>query len=81
MPHYCNEIIRITMMCWLNIEDEDSFPSGKPTKAELKQQLTKTVEILSAIMIAAKQDMSDRVSPLVAKEAQLRPLFTCCEAK
>ncbi|KAI3329249.1 hypothetical protein HD806DRAFT_530646 [Xylariaceae sp. AK1471] len=81
MPHYCNEITKTMMLCWLNIEDEDSFSPSEPTKAELKQQLIKTIEVLSAIMIAAKLDMSDRVSPLVAKEPQLRSLFTCCEAR
>lgn len=82
VPHYCNEIIKIAMVSWLNIEDdEDSFPSSKPTKIELKQELTKTVEMLSAIMVAAKLDLSDRVCPLVAKDPQLRPLFTSCVAK
>jgi hypothetical protein len=81
MPHYCNEITKVTMLCWLNIEDEDSFSPGTPTKAELKRQLTKIIEILSSIMTAAKLDMSDRVSPLVAKEPQLRSLFTSCEAR
>ncbi|TGJ82572.1 hypothetical protein E0Z10_g6190 [Xylaria hypoxylon] len=81
IPHYCNEIIKIAMLSWLNIEDEDSFPPHKPTKAELKQQLTRTVEILSAVMAAAKLDMSDRVHPLVAQDPQLRSLFTSREAK
>ncbi|RWA13045.1 hypothetical protein EKO27_g2072 [Xylaria grammica] len=81
MPHYCNEIIKIAMLCWLNIEDEESFPPNKPTKAELKLQLTKAIEMLSAIMAAAKQDMSDRVCPLIAKDPQLRGLFTGYEAK
>ncbi|KAI1185676.1 hypothetical protein F5B17DRAFT_432330 [Nemania serpens] len=82
VPHYCNEIIKIAMVSWLNIEDdEDSFPPSKPTKIELKQELTRIVELLSAITAAAKLDMSDRVFPLIAKEPQLRPLFTSCEAR
>ncbi|KAI0539963.1 hypothetical protein GGR58DRAFT_462652 [Xylaria digitata] len=81
IPHYCNEVIKITMLCWLNIQEEDSFPPNQPTKAELKQQLIRTVEILSAIMAAAKLDMSDRVCPLIAKDPQLRTLFTSGEAK
>ncbi|GAW21640.1 hypothetical protein ANO14919_111630 [Xylariales sp. No.14919] len=81
MPHYCNEIIKIAMLCWLNIEDEEPFPPNKPTKAELKLQLTKAIEMLSAIMAAAKQDMSERVCPLIAKDPQLRGLFTGYEAK
>ncbi len=81
IPHYCNEIIKIAMLSWLNIEDEDSFPPNKQTKLELKQQLIKTVEILSAVMAAAKLDMSDRVCPLVAKDPQLHSLFISYEAK
>ncbi|KAI1178819.1 hypothetical protein F4777DRAFT_575765 [Nemania sp. FL0916] len=81
IPHYCNEIIRSMMLAWLNIEDDDDFPSDTPTKAELKQELTRTVEMLSAVAVAAKLDMSDRVGPLVAKEPKLRPLFVSCEAK
>jgi len=69
------------MLCWLNVEDDDSFPSDKLTKTQLKEQLIKTIEILSAIMAAAKLNMSDRVSPLVAKEPQLQPLFACCESR
>ncbi|KAI0451456.1 hypothetical protein F5B21DRAFT_527977 [Xylaria acuta] len=81
IPHYCNEIIKITMLSWLNIGEDGSFSTKEPTKAELKQQLTKTVEALSAITTAAGLDMSDRVRPLIAKDPQLRTLFTSCEAK
>ncbi|KAI1125949.1 hypothetical protein F5Y10DRAFT_222060 [Nemania abortiva] len=81
VPHYCNEIIKMVMLAWLNIEEDDDFPPGKPTKAELKQQLTRTVEMLSAVTVAANLDMFDRVRPLVAKDPQLKPLFTSCEAK
>ncbi|KAI1299152.1 hypothetical protein F5Y03DRAFT_397773 [Xylaria venustula] len=79
IPNYCNEIIKIVMLCWLNIEDEDSSPSNKLIKTEIQQQLIRTVEMLSAIMTAAKLDMSDRVSLLVAKDPQLRSLFTSCK--
>ncbi|KAJ8123869.1 hypothetical protein O1611_g9493 [Lasiodiplodia mahajangana] len=81
VPTYCNQVIKMAMIAWLNIEDDDDFPSGNPTKTELKRQLIRTVEILSAITGAAKLDMSDRVRPLVTKDPQLRPLFTSCEAK
>ncbi|KAI0401788.1 hypothetical protein F4802DRAFT_395711 [Xylaria palmicola] len=81
IPHYCNEIIKMGVLAWLNIEEDDSFPTTRPTKAELKQQLIRTIEILSAVAAAAKLDMSDRVQPLVTKDPQLRPLFTGCEAK
>lgn len=81
IPHHCNEIIKIVMLAWLNIEDEDSFPADGHTKTELEQQLIKTVKMLSAIMTAAKLDISDRVSPLIAKEPQLRSLFIGCETR
>ncbi|KAI1108327.1 hypothetical protein F5Y14DRAFT_445539 [Nemania sp. NC0429] len=82
VPHYCNEIIKIAMVSWLNIEDdEEPFPPNNPTKSELKQELTSIIEMLSAITVAAKIDLSDRVCPLVAKDPQLRPLFASCEAK
>lgn len=81
VPHYCNEIIKIAMLAWLNIQDDDSFPPSKTTKAELQQQLTRTVEMLSAVTVAAKLDISDRVRPLVEKDPQLRPLFISCEPK
>ncbi|KAI1356918.1 hypothetical protein F5Y01DRAFT_7531 [Xylaria sp. FL0043] len=81
ISHYCNEIIKIAMLCWLNIEDEDSFLADDQAKTELKQQLIRTVEMLSAIMTAAKLDMSERVCPLVTKDPQLRSLFTTCEAR
>lgn len=81
VPHYCNEIIKIAMLSWLNIEDDSSSSTKESTKVELKQQLTRTIEALSAIMTAAKLEMSERVHPLVAKDPQLRCLFTSCEAK
>ncbi|KAI0428835.1 hypothetical protein F5Y09DRAFT_357364 [Xylaria sp. FL1042] len=81
IPHYCNEIIKTTMLCWLNIEDEDSSLTNKQAKTDLKQQLVRTVEMLSAVMTAAKLNISDRVCPLVTKDPQLRSLFITCEAK
>ncbi|RYP66596.1 hypothetical protein DL769_006003 [Monosporascus sp. CRB-8-3] len=75
IPHYCNEIIKALMLCWLNIEEEDSFPVGDPSPARLKSELTKAADMLSAVMQAAKMDMDERVAPLVEKEPQLRELF------
>ncbi|KAI1452543.1 hypothetical protein F4805DRAFT_470786 [Annulohypoxylon moriforme] len=75
VPHYCNEIVKILMLCWLNIEDEDSFPDGSPTADDLKAELTKTADILSAVMRASKVDLHDRVHVLVEKEPQLSQLF------
>ncbi|GAP87353.2 putative tRNA nucleotidyltransferase protein [Rosellinia necatrix] len=79
IPHYCNEIIKIAMLSWLNVEGDNSFPPNKPTKEELKQQMIRTVEMLSAIMVAAKLDIFNRVRPLVTKDPRLHPLFISCE--
>ncbi|RYP17294.1 hypothetical protein DL765_004585 [Monosporascus sp. GIB2] len=75
IPHYCNEIIKALMLCWLNIGEEDAFPDGDPGPASLKSELTKAADMLSAVMQAAKMDMEERVAPLVEKEPQLRELF------
>ncbi|RYP25512.1 hypothetical protein DL768_011476 [Monosporascus sp. mg162] len=75
IPHYCNEIIKALMLCWLNIEEEDAFPDGDLSPASLKSELTKAADMLSAVMQAAKMDMEERVAPLVEKEPQLRELF------
>ncbi|RYP74837.1 hypothetical protein DL771_002758 [Monosporascus sp. 5C6A] len=75
IPHYCNEIIKALMLCWLNIEEEDVFPDGDLGPAALKSELTKAAGMLSAVMEAAKMDMDERLAPLVEKEPQLRELF------
>ncbi|XXG95050.1 hypothetical protein Hte_001310 [Hypoxylon texense] len=79
IPHCCNEIIKMLMLCWLNVadddDDEDSLPSGSPTLSKLKPELTKTADMLFAIMKAAEVDVSERVDPLIEKEPQLEKLF------
>ncbi|KAI1205859.1 uncharacterized protein F4807DRAFT_254634 [Annulohypoxylon truncatum] len=75
IPHYCNEIIKILMLCWLNIEDEDSFPDTNPVANDLKAGLTKTADMLSAITKASNVDLQDRVGVLIEKEPQLSKLF------
>ncbi|RYP89249.1 hypothetical protein DL770_004468 [Monosporascus sp. CRB-9-2] len=75
VPHYCNEIIKALMLCWLNIEEEDAFPDGDLGRASLKSELTKAADMLSAVMQAANMDMEERIAPLVEKESQLRELF------
>ncbi|RYP35519.1 hypothetical protein DL767_003773 [Monosporascus sp. MG133] len=75
IPHYCNEIIKALMLCWLNIEDEDAFRDSDLGPASLKLELTKAADMLSAVMQAAKMDMGERVAPLVEKEPQLKELF------
>ncbi|KAI1818344.1 hypothetical protein GGS20DRAFT_581455 [Poronia punctata] len=77
--HYCNVVIRCIMICWLNIEDDDSLTTDKRTEAQLKQHLARVAETLFAIMAAAKLDISDRLSPLVGKEPRLRSLFSGCK--
>ncbi|KAI0889580.1 uncharacterized protein GGS22DRAFT_182924 [Annulohypoxylon maeteangense] len=75
IPHYCNEVVKILMLCWLNIEDEDSFSSTSPIANDLKVELTKTADILSAVMKASKVDFHERVGVLIEKEPQLSKLF------
>ncbi|KAI0173324.1 hypothetical protein GGR52DRAFT_381226 [Hypoxylon sp. FL1284] len=75
MTHYCNEIINMLMLCWLNIDDEDSLPPESPIASELKSELTKTADILSAVMKAAQFDLGERVGPLIEREPQLSKLF------
>ncbi|KAI1261054.1 hypothetical protein F5Y18DRAFT_214193 [Xylariaceae sp. FL1019] len=75
MSYYCNEVIKVTMVCYLNVMDEDSFPDDHPSKAELNHELSKSFQMLSAIMTASDEDIASRVDPLIAKEPQLAILF------
>ncbi|KAI0148257.1 hypothetical protein F4776DRAFT_660429 [Hypoxylon sp. NC0597] len=75
IPYYCNEIIRILMLCWLNIEDEESFSDNSSIANDLKAGLTKIADMLTAVMKAAKVDLRERVGPLIEKEPQLSKLF------
>ncbi|KAF7523879.1 hypothetical protein G7054_g11619 [Neopestalotiopsis clavispora] len=77
---YGTEIIRILTTCYLNVEDEDSFPSGSPSKGDLKNALSKTAQILARILEGEKVSLSETVSPLVEKEPLLAELFTFTEA-
>ncbi|OTA63163.1 hypothetical protein K449DRAFT_37715 [Hypoxylon sp. EC38] len=75
IPYYCNEIIKILMLCWLNIEDEESFSDESSITNDLKAGLAKTADMLTAVMKAAKVDLKERVEPLIEKEPQLSQLF------
>ncbi|KAI1413763.1 hypothetical protein F5Y13DRAFT_198127 [Hypoxylon sp. FL1857] len=75
VPFYCNEIINVLMLCWLNIEDEESLSDDGSTANDLKAELTKTADMLAAVMKAAKVDLNERVGPLVKKEPGLSKLF------
>ena len=77
IPHYCNEIIKALMVCWLNVEEEEEglFPSGGPDAAQLQGEMTKTADMLAVVMKAADLDMDERVSPLIKTEPQLGKLF------
>ncbi|OTB14123.1 hypothetical protein K445DRAFT_23904 [Daldinia sp. EC12] len=76
IPYYCNEIVKMLMLCWLNIEDEESFARDSPIAQELKYGLSQTATLLSAIMKAAKVNFGERVDPLVEKEPRLGKLFS-----
>ncbi|KAI0837781.1 hypothetical protein F5Y06DRAFT_64328 [Hypoxylon sp. FL0890] len=75
IPFYCNEIIKILMLCWLNIEDEESFSDDSSTANELKAGLTKAADMLFAVMKAAQVDLNERIGPLIEKEPSLGQLF------
>ncbi|KAI1466957.1 uncharacterized protein F4812DRAFT_71759 [Daldinia caldariorum] len=79
IPHYCNEIVKMLMLSWLNISDEaesSSFTSdSSPIANELKTGLIQTATMLSAIMNAANVNFGERVDPLVEKDPRLSELF------
>lgn len=75
IPHYCNDIVKPLMICWLNVEEEDAFPEGGPSAAELKGELVKTADMLAAVMRALNLDLRTRVSPLIQADPQLGTLF------
>ncbi|KAK8010275.1 hypothetical protein PG990_009240 [Apiospora arundinis] len=83
---YQTEIVRILTVCWLNIADEDAWPTtdeAAPTRSELESQLTKAAELLSSIMRNNAQEGQDEPSvtlpelvvPLIKKEPLLASLF------
>ncbi|KAH9883763.1 hypothetical protein F4778DRAFT_801046 [Xylariomycetidae sp. FL2044] len=85
IPHYGNEVIKMLMLCWLHICDEDrdggssvgdDGGGGSASDPEmLKTELVKTADMLAAIMKAANVNMSERVGVLVEKEPLLGGLF------
>ncbi|KAI8959240.1 hypothetical protein F5Y11DRAFT_350755 [Daldinia sp. FL1419] len=75
IPHYCNEVIKILMLCWLVIEDEETFSHDSPIANDLKSGLTQAAGMLSAIMKAAQIDFRKRVDPLIEKGPFLDKLF------
>ncbi|KAI2471287.1 hypothetical protein F4781DRAFT_440710 [Annulohypoxylon bovei var. microspora] len=75
IPHYCNEIVKTLMLCWLNVEDEDSFPDASSVANDLKARLTSTADMLSAVMKASQVNLHNRVGVLIEKEPQLNELF------
>jgi hypothetical protein len=80
IPHYCNDIIKLLMLCWLNIEDEESLLEDSNAD-ELKSELTKAASMLSAVMEAAGNNMQDRVAPLIKTEPGLAGLFRTTDSK
>lgn len=75
IPRYCNEIVKMLMLSWLNIADEESFQPDDDNANALKAKLAETADMLSAVMKAAHVDLSERVMPLIEKEPQLDNLF------
>lgn len=75
IPHYRNDIVKMLMLCWLNIEDEESLSPDSPTAKELISGLANAADMLYAVTKAAHVDLSECVNPLVEKEPQLTNLF------
>ena len=77
MPHYCNDVVQGLMLCWLNVEEEDSFPADGNGlgSAELQAELVKAANMLAAVMEAVGDDMDERVSFLIKAEPELAQLF------
>jgi hypothetical protein len=73
---YSTEIVQILTICYLNIEDEDTFPTGSPSRPDLKSALSHTAEILAAVLKVGDESLSHTVSPLIEKEPLLEGLFT-----
>ena len=77
VPHYCNDVVRALMLCWLNVEEEreeGTFPGNGA--ADLQAELKRAADMLAAVMEAAGADMDERVSPLIKAGPQLGKLFT-----
>lgn len=72
---YCNDIVKTLTICWLNVEEEEDFPTESITKEDLETNLVQAAKILSAIMKADEVDLLDRVSPLIKKKPLLGSLF------
>ena len=80
VPHYCNDIVRGLMLCWLNVEEEEEEEGSFPA-AELKAELVKTADMLAAVMQAADDDMDERVATLVKAEPGLLELFRSAKSR
>ena len=74
VPHYCNDIVRGLMLCWLNVEEEYEEEGSFPA-AELKAELVKAADMLAAVMQAVDDNMDERVATLVKAEPGLLELF------
>ncbi|KAI1801820.1 hypothetical protein F4811DRAFT_435080 [Daldinia bambusicola] len=75
IPHYCDEIVKMLMLSWLNVDDEESLARDGAAADELRPGLAQTATMLSAVMNAANVDLEERVGPLVEKDPRLGKLF------
>ena len=66
-----DEIIKILVLCWLNIHEETT--SKAPDNVQ--SALVKTASMLAAALKANKIDTAEKVAPLIAKEPRLEDLF------
>jgi hypothetical protein len=76
VPKYCDDIVKILMLCWLNIEeDEDPAPAGDIKKDQLKSELTNAASMLYAVMDTEASTLSGRTAPLIEQQPLLKGLF------
>ncbi len=65
------EVLKMLMLCWLNMEEETETPETK----ELRVQLMRAADMQLAVMRAAGVDVGASVGPLVARGPRLGGLF------
>ncbi|KAL1873131.1 hypothetical protein VTK73DRAFT_1042 [Phialemonium thermophilum] len=72
------EIMKMLIQSWLRLVDDDSpSTTNSEVRIQLRRELNKTAKMLAAV-VAAGDDvpLAEKISPLVAKEAQLSGLFS-----
>ena len=69
---YMDDVIKMLTVCWLNLEEMTDNTSQVNSA---RDEIIKTVKILSAAMKADNVDLSDRVAPVLKTEPGLQRLL------